>query len=59
MQADFNLHFDDVVHEPIIYGDFVAHTADKAYQELDDLTLVNIRMFVLFSGERIFVFIFR
>jgi len=41
MKADFNINFDDVVQEPVLYGDFVAHSADKAYQELDDLPLVK------------------
>ena len=43
MKADFNINFDNVVQEPVLYGDFVAHSADKSYQELDDLKLVNIR----------------
>lgn len=41
MKADFLINFDDIIKEPVVYGDFVAHTADKAYQELDDLPLVN------------------
>jgi hypothetical protein len=43
MKVDFNINFDDVVQEPVLYGDFVAQTADKAYQELDDLPLVKIK----------------
>jgi hypothetical protein len=41
MKADFNMNFDDVVKEPVLYGDFIAHTNDKSYQEIDDLKLVN------------------
>jgi hypothetical protein len=55
MKADFNINFDDVVQEPVLYGDFVAHTADKAYQELDDLTLVNNKFDFKFS---IFIYLF-
>lgn len=43
MKADFNINFPDVVQEPVLYGDFVAQTADKAYQELDDVPLVSGR----------------
>jgi len=45
MTADFQLNFNDVVQEPVLYGDFVAHSADKAYQEIDDLKLVKIKEF--------------
>jgi dynein heavy chain, axonemal len=41
MKADFNINFPDVVQEPVLYGDFVAQTADKSYQEMDDVTLVS------------------
>jgi dynein heavy chain len=44
MKSDFNINFDDIIQEPILYGDFVAHSADKAYQELDDLTLMKKRL---------------
>ena len=41
MKSDFNMNFENVVQEPVLYGDFVAQTADKAYQEIDDVKLVN------------------
>ena len=41
MKADFNINFDDVIQEPVLYGDFVAHSGDKSYQEIDDLKLVT------------------
>jgi hypothetical protein len=40
MKADFNVDFNEVIQEPVLYGDFVAQTADKYYQEIDDVTLV-------------------
>ena len=43
MKADFNINFDEIIQEPVLYGDFVAQTAEKAYQELDDIPLVNIQ----------------
>lgn len=42
MKSDFSVNFDDAVKEPVLYGDFVAHTADKAYQEIDDIPLVSL-----------------
>ncbi len=42
MKVDFNINFDEIIQEPVLYGDFVAQTAEKVYQELDDLPLVNI-----------------
>ena len=44
MKTDFNMNFEDVVQEPVLYGDFVAQSADKSYQEIDDLSLVNIEI---------------
>ena len=40
MTADFNVNFSEVVQEPVLYGDFVGHNADRSYQEIDDLKLV-------------------
>ena len=45
MTADFNINVNDVVQEPVLYGDFVAQSGDRAYQEIDDLALVNNNMF--------------
>jgi hypothetical protein len=50
MKADFNINCDDVVQEPVLYGDFVAQTAEKIYQELDDLKLVNMKFGFLFEN---------
>lgn len=41
MKSDFNVNFSDVVQEPVLYGDFVAHSAERAYQEIDDIKLVK------------------
>ena len=41
MKSDFSMNFESVVQEPVLYGDFVAQTADKSYQELNDVKLVN------------------
>jgi hypothetical protein len=56
MKADFSINFDEVVHEPVLYGDFVAQTADKAYQEIEDVLLVNILIFFCFHEKKCFVF---
>jgi len=42
MKTDFNINYDEVVQEPVLYGDFAANTAEKSYQQLDDLKLVKI-----------------
>lgn len=41
MQTSFSVTFDDVIHEPVLYGDFVATGADKNYQEIQDIALVK------------------
>jgi hypothetical protein len=41
MKADFNIDHNEVVQEPVLYGDFVAQTAEKIYQEIDDVPLVR------------------
>lgn len=41
MKADFQINFEDVVQEPVLYGDFVTQSADKSYQEIDDVKLVK------------------
>ncbi len=49
MKTDFNINYDEVVQEPVLYGDFVANTAEKSYQQLDDLKLVKIYLFIFLS----------
>ncbi|CAF1149286.1 unnamed protein product [Adineta steineri] len=44
MKADFNMNFESVVQEPVLYGDFVASSADKSYQEIDDVKLMKKRL---------------
>jgi hypothetical protein len=55
MKTDFNINYDEVVQEPVLYGDFVANTAEKSYQQLDDLKLVKI-YFVFFQFEMFVLF---
>lgn len=60
MKADFNIDFNEVVQEPVLYGDFVAQTAEKAYQEIDDVPLVRynqvfyLKMSLIFLDEKTF-----
>ncbi|CAF1941259.1 unnamed protein product [Rotaria magnacalcarata] len=42
--ADFNINFDEVIKEPVLYGDFVSTGSDKSYQEIIDLVLMKKRL---------------
>lgn len=44
MKSDFNINFDEVVQEPVLYGDFVGNNADRSYQEIDDVKLMRKRL---------------
>ena len=54
MKSDYNMNFDDVVQEPVLYGDFVGHSADRSYQEIDDLKLVKTNVVRIFLNENLF-----